>query len=141
MMRFLGCHPLNRSVYQFSMAFRPLTGPLSVTKTASSVKSAAMAAASLLFYPLSYALPIARIFSLVCGSGAFVSWAKVGKAKLIASSTRTPGKPIFIVSSRDRVEPVLRALGFFRCGTQAAQSPPVGQCRHAHSESYRSQTE
>src|SRR5258708_30816203 len=100
-----------------------------------------MAVGSWLLFASSLALPVARIFLLVCGSGAFVSWAKVGKAKLIASPTRTPSKPIFIVSSRDRVEPVLRALGFFGCGTQAAQSPPVGQCRHAHSESYRSQTE
>jgi hypothetical protein len=69
-------------MYNFSMACRPLTGPLSVTKTPSSLKSAAMAAASVLFSASSHALPIARIFSLVCGSGVFVCWAKVGKAKL-----------------------------------------------------------
>src|SRR6266446_7668923 len=59
-----------------------------------------MAAASLLFSPSSYALPIARIFWVICGSAtATFCSAKVGKAKLIASPTRAISKRVFIVSS------------------------------------------
>jgi hypothetical protein len=67
------------------MACRPMTGPVFVTKTPSSVKSAAMTAGSFLISPSSYALPIARIFWVVSGSGASFCWANVGKAKLIAN--------------------------------------------------------
>jgi hypothetical protein len=51
-------------------------------------------------FSLVYALLIARIFWVICGSAtaSFCS-AKVGKAKLIASPTRAISKLVFIVST------------------------------------------
>jgi hypothetical protein len=78
------------------MASRPFTGPESVTSTASSVKSAAKADASLLFHASSNYLASSRSFCRSCGSGAFVCCAKVGKAKLIANPSRAIIKRFFI---------------------------------------------
>src|SRR5271165_1256138 len=59
-----------------------------------------MAAGSLLFIPSSIALPIARIFWVVCGSATSFCWAKIDKAALIANPTRGTNKCFFIISSR-----------------------------------------
>ena len=52
------------------------------------LKSAARAAASLLFHASSNFLASARTCSRSCGSGVFICWVKVGVAKLITNPTR-----------------------------------------------------
>src|ERR1700730_3506313 len=81
------------------MASRPFTAPDCSTRTASFVKSAARAQASLLFHACSNFLASARSAWRSSGSGVFVCWAKLGKAKLIASPTRATTERIFILSS------------------------------------------
>lgn len=76
-----------------------MTGPLSVTKTASSVKMAATAVASLLLIASSNALMFASSFWVVCGSTASFCCAKAGNARLIANTTRANKKGFFIVYS------------------------------------------
>ena len=98
------------SAYLFWIACRPKNIPSGATKTASSVKSAARATASLLLNASSIFKPSASNSPSAFGAtvvitlldyrwiGRVLCWAKVAEAKLIAMRLRFTSERIFIVS-------------------------------------------
>src|SRR6516225_8109636 len=96
-------HFWNRSAKDFSIAFRPQTGPVSVTRTASSVKNAAIAAASLLLHASSNLLLFAPNCWPSCGSDVLVCSVFIWGGVEISHRRLTPTVGISHVASNVRV--------------------------------------
>jgi len=106
-----------RTPNELQKAIPTITG-VSTTQIASSVKSAATAAASLLLNASSNFLLRASSCSIIFGSTVSFCWAKVGKAKLIANPTRAPSITLLSIF-------LLRRVFFCKMGRRGVGRPTL----------------